>query len=384
MTEPGSDPQTPAQMLQGMLQPWHDAVDHPHQAQEAVLHRLVQGYAQTDYGRQHGASQIETLADYRRAFPITNYDRLKPLIDRVMAGEVGLLLYEEPIGWAITRGTTQGESKFIPMTPTDLRMRVSAGRAMMNYVAATSCFDLFQGVNLNLNFPSRVGMVRVGDREIEYGYSSGIYTRYVSEKTPVRSVPAQEEIDALGGGKTQSDWDARFELAYQKCRSEHVTLVGGVATTAVLFGRYMHRAHGVYPKDLWQTQIMTLGSVPGINTTYVPTLKALYGPVAIREIYGTTEGMFGQQRDERRAWVPNYDLFFFEVRTRSGLKLLHEMRPGEMGSLLVSTPILARYEIGDRILAMRPPYYRCIGRDKWWVPLRYAWHELRSFNLGRL
>jgi hypothetical protein len=384
MTQPGPSPQSPAQMLQGMLQPWHEAVGHPHQAQEAVLHQLLQGYAQTDYGREHGADQIETLADYRRAFPITNYDQLRPLIDRVMAGEVGLLLYEEPIGWAITRGTTKGESKFIPMTPTDLRMRVSAGRAMMNYVATSGRIDLFQGVNLNLNFPSRVGTVQVGDREIEYGYSSGIYTRYVSEKTPVRSVPAQEEIDALGGGKTQADWEARFELAFQKCRDEQVTLVGGVAPTAALFGRYTHHAHGVYPKDLWQTQIMTLGSVPGINTTYVPGLRALYGPVAIREIYGTTEGMFGQQRDERRAWVPNYDLFFFEVRTRSGLKMLHEMRRGEMGSLVVSTPILARYEIGDRILAVRPPYYRCIGRDNWWVPLRYAWQELRSLNLGRL
>jgi hypothetical protein len=384
MTQPSPAPQSPLQMLQGMLQPWHEAAEHPDQAQETVLHQLLQGYAQTGYGREHGAGQIETLADYRRAFPISNYDQLKPLIERVMAGEVGLLLYEEPIGWAITRGTTKGESKFIPMTPTDLRMRVSAGRAMMNYVVTTGRFDLFQGVNLNLNFPSRVGTVWVGDREIEYGYSSGIYTRYVSEKTPVRSVPAQEEIDALGGGKTQADWDGRFELAFQKCRDEQVTLVGGVAPTAALFGRYTHHVHGVYPKDLWQTQIMTLGSVPGINTTYVPGLRALYGPVAIREIYGTTEGMFGQQRDERRAWVPNYDLFFFEVRTRSGLKMLHEMRPGEMGSLVVSTPILPRYEIGDRILAVRPPYYRCIGRDDWWVPLRYAWHELRSFNLGRL
>jgi len=26
--------------------------------------------------------------------------------------------------------------------------------------------------------------------------------------------------------------------------------------------------------------------------------------------------MFGQQWDERWAWVPNYDLFFFEVETR--------------------------------------------------------------------
>jgi hypothetical protein len=379
------DAPSPAALLQGFLQPWHEAVADPRRAQEAVLHCLLQGYGQTQYGRQHSASQVDSVQDYRRAFPVATYDDdFRPLIERVMAGKVDLLLYEEPVGWAITRGTTKGESKFIPMTPTDLRMRASAGRAMMNYVATTGRHDLFLGVNLNLNFPSVVGTVRVGEREVEYGYSSGIYTKYVSATTPIRSAPTQEEIDALGGGKTQTDWDARFELAYEKCKDENVTLVGGVATTAVSFGRYLHRVHKCYPKDLWQTQVMTLGSVPGINTTYVPALKALYGPAAIREIYGTTEGMFGQQRDERRAWVPNYDLFFLEVETRSGIKMLHEMRPGEMGSLVVSTPILPRYKIGDRILAVRPPYYRCIGRDKWWMPLRYAWDEFRTFNLGRL
>jgi hypothetical protein len=375
---------SPADLLKGFLQPWHDAVDDPEKAQQEVLHRLLQMYSQTQYGREHGAGQVETLADYRRAFPATPYDEYKPAIERVMAGEVDLLLSEEPVGWAITRGTTKGESKFIPMTPTDLRMRVSAGRAMMNYVASSGRYDLFQGVNLNLNFPSVVGTVQVGDRALEYGYSSGIYTKFVSTQTPVRSAPTQEEIDALGGGKTQSDWDARFELAYQKCKDENVSLVGGVATTAVLFGRYLHRAHRTYPKDLWKTQIMTLGSVPGINTVYVASLTALYGRVAIREIYGATEGMFGQQRDEYRAWVPNYDLFFLEVETRSGVKMLHEMRPNEMGSLIVSTPILPRYRIGDRILALRPPYYRCIGRDLWWTPLRYAWNEFRTMNLGRL
>jgi hypothetical protein len=377
-------PSSPAEMLMAMLQPWYDAVRDPAAAQEAVLHRLMQGYARTDYGRRHGAAHVDTLADYRRAFPAATYADYQPLIEQVMAGEVGLLLSEDPVGWAITRGTTQGESKFIPMTPTDLKMRVSAGRAMMNYVATTGRYDLFQGVNLNLNFPSVVGTVRVGDRDVEYGYSSGIYTRYVSARTPIRSLPSQSDIDALGGGKTQRDWNARFDLAYRQCKDENVTLVGGVATTAVLFGRYLHRTYGVYPRDLWQTQIVTLGSVPGINTTYVASLAALYGPVAVREIYGATEGMFGQQQDEKRGWVPNYDLFFFEVKTRSGLKMLHEMRPGEMGNLVVSTPILPRYRIGDRILALRPPYFRCIGRDRWWTPLRYAWGEFRTLNLGRL
>ena len=66
---------------------------------------------QSREGERSGAGEAETAA-------------YKPLIQRVMAGEVSLLLYEEPVGWAITRGTTGDESKFIPMTPTDLRLRI--------------------------------------------------------------------------------------------------------------------------------------------------------------------------------------------------------------------------------------------------------------------
>lgn len=377
-------PEMISQQLEAQLQPWHASVANAEHAQQAVLRHLRTDYAKTTYGAEHAASQIETVEDYQDAFPIMTYEDYKPLIDRVMAGETDLLLDEAPIGWAITRGTTKDESKFIPMTPTDLALRISAGRAVMNYVASTQDYGVFAGVNLNLNFPSVVGTVQAGDRELEYGYSSGIYTKHVSTRTPVRSVPAQEEIDALGGGKTLRDWHARFELAYEKCRDQNVTLVGGVCPTALEFGRYLKQTHGVYPKDLWEVKVMTLGSTPGINTRHRPALNALYGPAAVREIYGATEGMFGQQRDGRRGWVPNYDLFFFEVKTLNGVKMLHEMRAGELGSLVISTPTLPRYRIGDLILAVRPPYFRCIGRERWWTPLRYAWQELATFNLGRL
>jgi hypothetical protein len=372
------------ELLKGFLQPWHTAVEAPAETQRKVLSGLLEGYAQTDYGRAHGAAHVKNIDDYRRAFPVVTYEDYKPLIQRVMAGETGLLLSEEPIGWAITRGTTGDESKFIPMTPTDLQMRISAGRAMLNYVVSAKCPEVLEGANLNLNFPSVIGKVQVGEKELEYGYSSGIYLKHVSAYTPIRSVPTQEEIDALGGSKSIRAWEARFELAYQKCKDENVTMVGGVSPTAILFGSYLRRAHGVYPKNLWKVRVMTLGSVPGINTRQEPALHALYGPAAIREIYGATEGMFGQQRDNRRAWVPNYDQFFFEVQTRRGIKLLHEMKPYELGSLIVSTPVLARYKIGDMILAVRPSYFRCIGRDRWWTPLDYAWGEFMTLNLGRL
>jgi len=371
-------------MLEEFLRPWHDAVAHPEAAQDAALERLLAGYAQTRYGAQHGVESIDSIEEYRAAYPVVTYEEFRPLIDRVMTGEEDLLLYEPPVGWAITRGTTKGESKFIPMTATDLKMRVSAGRALMNYIARTGQLDVLQGVNLNLNFPSVVGTIQAGDREVEYGYSSGIYVKHTTASTPLRSLPTQEEIDALGGGKTIADWKRRFELAHERCKEEHVTIVGGVAPTVVDFGRYLHAAHRVYPKDLWKVRIMTLGSVPGINTKFRPILRALFGPVDIAEIYGATEGMFGQQRDEKRAWVPNYDLFFFEVETREAIKMMHEMRPGETGSLVVSTPILPRYKIGDLIKAFQPPYFRCIGRDKPVTRLRYWWDQLVTMDLGRL
>jgi hypothetical protein len=57
-------------------------------------------------------------------------------------------------------------------------------------------------------------------------------------------------------------------------------------------------------------------TIPAPNLSHDLSLEEpvgceLYGPVAIREIEGgATECMFGQQRDEKRARVPDYDLCF--------------------------------------------------------------------------
>jgi hypothetical protein len=378
------DPQQVVAQISAMLAPWQRSIENPLASQEEVLQRLLAIYAATRYGSARGAAEVGSFDEYRRAFPAVTYDDMEPLLKRVMAGENDLLLTEPVAGWAITRGTTKGTHKYIPMTPTDISMRVSAGRAVMNFVLQEKRFDILAGVNLNLNFPSVVGSVSAGGRDVEYGYSSGIYTRFVHHRTPIRSMPAQEEIDELGGGKTKRDWEARFELALERCKGQNVTILGGVAPTALRFGKHLRAEHGFYPKQEWDIQIMTLGSVAGINTRLAPALHALYGPGAIREIYGATEGMFGQQRDAKRAWVPNYDLYFLEVETRAGVKMLQEMSKGELGSLVVSTPVLPRYRIGDQILAVDPPYFRCIGREQWYTPLAYAWGEMRTMNLGRL
>jgi phenylacetate-coenzyme A ligase PaaK-like adenylate-forming protein len=284
----------------------------------------------------------------------------------------------------MTRGTT-GASKYIPMTPRDLEQRHNAARAVIQYVLFSGRFDILTGANLNLSFPSIVGSMEVNGKHIEFGYATGIYVKHVAARTPIRTIPTQEAIDALGGDTTRSAWDARFQLAYETASEQNMTILGGAAQVALKFGRWLRKHHGLYPKDIWQFGVLSLGSTAGINSTHRPRLRAYYGQQAgLVEIYGATEGMFGQQRDDRRCWVPNYDLYFFEVETRHGLKMLHEMQPGEIGSLIVSTPVLPRYKILDLVRALEPPlYYLCIGRDRKWTRGVYWLKRLIELDTGR-
>jgi len=371
---------------------WHKGLLDPVRTQAQTLEWLVEGYARTVYGREHGATDLLTLADdpprffeaYRCAFPVVTYDALKPWIDRVIAGEVAALLPEPPVAWAMTRGTTRGTPKRFPITDTDLGIRVAAARGLLNHLLRTDQLDAIGGHSLNLNYPSVVGTMDVAGQETPYGFSSGIYVRHAAAATPVEILPAQEEIDALGGGTTPGAWERRFEMIYQCTKDAHITMCAGVCPSIIAFGHFLQRRHKVLPKQLWPMRVIAATSVPGIHTRYKPALRALYGPVDVVEMYIATEGTFAQQRDERRLLVPNFDLYVFEVQVRGGrVKMLHEMRPGEYGRLIVSTPVLPRYRIGDVVRAFDPPYFRCIGRQGRWTRLRYWLDGIINLGFGR-
>lgn len=370
---------------------WHKGLQGPAQTQAQTLAWLLEGYAQTVYGREHGAGDLLTPDDpprffeaYRRAFPVVTYDGIKPWIDRVIAGEVEALLPEAPVAWAMTRGTTRGTPKRIPITDTDLGIRVAAARGLLNHLLRTDQLDAIGGYSLNLNYPSVVGTMDVAGQETPYGFSSGIYVRHAAAATPVDILPAQEEIDALGGGTTPGAWERRFEMIYQRAKDAPITMCAGVCPTIIAFGHFLQRRHKVLPKKLWHMRVIAAASVPGIHTKYKPALRALYGPVDVVEMYIATEGTFAQQRDERRLLVPNFDLYVFEVLMRGGrVKMLHDMRPGEYGSLIVSTPVLPRYRIGDVVRAFDPPYFRCIGREGRWTRLRYWLEGIIYLDFGR-
>jgi hypothetical protein len=98
-------------------------------------------------------------------------------------------------------------------------------------------------------------------------------------------------------------------------------------------------------------------------------------------MYTATEGVFAQQLDDLPYVTPNYDAYFFEVDTGRGVKMLHELRRGEWGSLLISSCMFPRYDIGDMIEAAGKNYFRIFGRRN---TLTLLEHRLYRLFLGWL
>ena len=366
-------------MISSFLKSWHDSLENPKEAQEAIFKKLLYGYQQTGYRKECGAERVTGIEEFRASFPVAEYKDLLPLIEQVMQGDFGVLLSEPPIEWAMTRGTT-GESKFVPVTDTDLKQRMTCSpRALLNYVYRNQRYDILDGYDLNLNFPSVTGKKISGGREITYGYSSGIYAKHSARSAQLKIVPEQHEIDSLGGGITEKDWENRFDLAYEKAKDKRVTMVIGVAQTMLQFGSYLKKRRRVYPKDIWDIEILVPTSIAGIHTKYKPSLRGLYGNAAVVEIYGATEGLFAQQLDDQPYVVPNYDAYFFEVETKRGIKMLYELKPGEYGSLVVSSCLFPRYKIGDLIKCTGINYYCVIGRDKRFTLTKHLLGQLLDF-----
>jgi hypothetical protein len=342
------------------LESWAEAIDDPSEAQSRLADSLVEDYSKTQYGSNCLSSSSFSIY----AFPSVNYDGLKPFFERVMGGDVHSILVEKPITWVMTRGST-GRSKVVPVTSRHMDHLVKGGaRAVLNHAMNHGGIMMLAGGVLNLQFPSNMRVMSSGGEETVYGFSSGTYAKLNPMMAGLRLVPRQEKIDALETGLTVPDWEKRYEYIYQSAREEQLVTVMGVAPVQTGFARYLKKAHGVYPRDVWDLKVIFSTSVAKIHSRYAPWLRKMYGDVPVVEMYTATEGAFGQQMDDYPYWMPNYDLYYFEVEKQGKVKKLYELERGQWGRMIVSTPIFPRYVIGDLVEAMGKNHFRVFGRDK--------------------
>ncbi len=368
-------------ILKPFIDSWYESLSNPKKAQEQVLNELLQKYSSTDYGQNHNAQRIKNISDYKTNFPIINYSDLIPYLEQIREGNYRSILPEPAECWVMTRGST-GKSKVLPATQTHLKQIYSCGaRGIVNFALQKKNYQVFIGSILNLNFPSNVHTMDNNGKQVNYGYSSGTYAKLNPMFDRVSLLPRQEEIDALGAELRRQDWEKRFELVYQQALNKDVTATMGVTPVILSFARYIKRKHGKKPADLWKFQALFCTSVSKIQYKWGPILKAYFGDVPIVEMYTATEGVFGQQLDDLPYVTPNYDSYFFEVATDKGVKMLHELKRGEWGRLIISSCMFPRYDIGDLVEAAGKNYYRIFGRNNTSTLLE---HRVYRLFLGKL
>lgn len=355
-------PEPSGDFLRRIVDPWYEALQDPVEAQNQTLQDLVEHYRKTEYGKRHSIDDVGSTAEFKSSFPKLDYRKLQPYLKEVREGNYSAILSEPPICWVMTRGST-GVSKILPVTKTHLEQILSCGaRALLNYALRKKDFAVLTGKILNLNFPSTVATMETKGEMVTYGYSSGTYARLNPMLNQVSLVPKQEEIDAAGAGVTRLDWQRRFELVYQKASGDNVTAAMGVTPVILSFAKYLAKKHGKKPKELWTLKALFCTSVRKIQARYATKLKSYYGEVPVIEMYTATEGVYGQQLDDLPYISPNFDKYLFEVETGEGTKMLHTLKRGEWGKLIVSSCLFPRYEIGDMIEAMGKNYFRVFGR----------------------
>jgi GH3 auxin-responsive promoter len=93
---------------------------HPHETQRQVWRDLVDIAAETVWGKKYGFAAIRTIDDFKNNVPVSDYDDLKPYIERMMHGESDVLWAGKVQWFSKSSGTTADKSKFIPVSQENL------------------------------------------------------------------------------------------------------------------------------------------------------------------------------------------------------------------------------------------------------------------------
>lgn len=91
------------------------AANRPERVQRLNLQRLLKRNVRSAFGEEHGFESITSAEDFQRRVPLTRYGDYAPWIERIGAGETGVLTVERTLCLMPTSGSG-GARKLIPWT----------------------------------------------------------------------------------------------------------------------------------------------------------------------------------------------------------------------------------------------------------------------------
>jgi hypothetical protein len=342
----------------------------PVAVQRRVLLDLVGKASRTRFGRDHRFETITSVAEFQKAVPLRTYedlwrDYLKdqyPIFqDLTWPGRIPYL--------ALTSGTTQGATKYIPVSREMVASNSRAAKTMVGaFMASRPASRLFEGKLFFLGGSTDLEKVARG---VWQGDLSGVAAITLNELLRPYTFPPL----ALA---LEPDWDTKLDLLARRSLDEPITLVSGVPSwLLMLFERVVAHSGKATIAEAWpKLEMIVHGGVK--FDPYRAAFAQVVGSdqVRLQESYPCSEGFiaYGDMGSEHLRLLCDHGLFYEFVpvdELDAASPTRHWLGTVETGvnyAIVVSTCAgLWAHVIGDtvRFESRRPPLIDFTGRTKY-------------------
>lgn len=342
--------------------------DKPIKTQDKVFQDLINQAKDTQFGKDHKFSEIQTYEQFVAQVPIRDYEDLKPYVERVVAGESDILWPEKPLYFAKTSGTTSG-AKYIPITKESMPNHIKAARnAILMYINETGNSSFVNGKMIFL----QGSPILTTQNGIQLGRLSGIVAHYVPKYLQKNRMPSWET-------NCIEDWETKVEAIVDETVDQDMSVISGIPSWVQMYFERLQKRTGKPVGELFKN--FNLFIYGGVNyEPYRAKFENLIGrKVDSIELYPASEGFFAfQDRQKEKGMLLQLDsgMFYEFVEADSFFEehpkriTIKDVKVGVNYVMLISTNAgLWCYNIGDTVQFTSTQPYRIIvsGRIKHFI-----------------
>ncbi len=343
------------------------------QLQMHTLEYLTTTAKDTEYGRKHTFSTINSYEKFADSVPLNTYEELKGDIDRMRHGERDVLWKGRVKWYAKSSGTTNDKSKFIPVSHDGLQhIHYAGGKDVVAlYLQNNPNSRLFDGRSLILG-GSHSPNYDVADSLV--GDLSAILIENINPLANLVRVP--KKSTAL-----LSDFEIKRDRIARETMNKNVTNISGVPSWMLsVLTRVMELTGKKHLEEVWPNlEVFFHGGVA--FTPYRKQYEQLITSPSMHymETYNASEGFFGIQNDpadKAMLLMIDYGVFYEfipmdEFGTENPTIVpLWGVETNKNYAMVISTSCgLWRYIIGDTVMfTSKNPYKFVItGRTKHFI-----------------
>lgn len=342
--------------------------------QFAQLKKLLKSAAETEYGKRYGFKQICSYNDYRSQVPLVRYEDIRDYVMRMLKGEKDILWHGVVKNYAQSSGTSDGKSKYIPITQEGFRHCHYQGTfdTVAHYLNLNPDSRVFDGKAFILggSFANEIhpgNNVKVGD----------LSANLIDNMNPLANlvrIPSKQ-IALL------EDWSVKLPALAEASLNQNVTNISGVPSWFLSVIKEVLKRKGVDNiHDVWPNlEVFFHGGIS--FRPYREQYNAITDCCKMHylETYNASEGFFAVQT----SWdspgmmlIPDSGIFYEFIPLSETDKEFPEtvaidgVEKGKTYELVISSSNgLWRYRLGDtvRIEQTYPVKITIAGRTKHFI-----------------